>query len=74
MCVSHVPALCDLLAAQITRAHRIPVSALTDFVLCCGQSEAFAAAIFARKLINPLLHLFIYLFIQFISFHFISFH
>ncbi|KAM3402269.1 hypothetical protein ACQJBY_006283 [Aegilops geniculata] len=43
----HVQGICDVLAATMKRDHGLDVDPLTDFAICCGQSEAFAAAIFA---------------------------
>ncbi|KAL6640920.1 hypothetical protein ACP70R_019101 [Stipagrostis hirtigluma subsp. patula] len=43
----HVQGICDILAETVKRDHGLDVDPLTDFVICCGQSEAFAAAIFA---------------------------
>ncbi|XP_039783886.1 probable N-succinyldiaminopimelate aminotransferase DapC isoform X2 [Panicum virgatum] len=47
----HVQGICDILAEMAKRDHGLDVDPLTDFVICCGQSEAFAAAIFA--IIDP---------------------
>ncbi|KAF8672367.1 hypothetical protein HU200_049570 [Digitaria exilis] len=44
---SHVQGICDILAETAKRDHGLDVDPLTDYVICCGQSEAFAAAIFA---------------------------
>lgn len=41
--------ICDILANTMKRDHDLDVDPLTDFVICCGQSEAFAAAIFASS-------------------------
>ncbi|CAL4942415.1 unnamed protein product [Urochloa decumbens] len=43
----HVQGICDVLAETARRDHGLDVDPITDFVICCGQSEAFAAAIFA---------------------------
>ncbi|XP_073113795.1 uncharacterized protein [Elaeis guineensis] len=43
----HVQGICDLLAATMRQNYGLEVNPLTDVVICCGQSEAFAAAIFA---------------------------
>ncbi|KAK3153964.1 hypothetical protein QOZ80_2BG0183920 [Eleusine coracana subsp. coracana] len=43
----HVQGICDILAKTMKRDHGLEVDPLTDFVICCGQSEAFAASIFA---------------------------
>ncbi|KAM0859207.1 hypothetical protein ACQ4PT_047348 [Festuca glaucescens] len=47
----HVQGVCDVLAETMKRDHGLRVDPLTDFAICCGQSEAFAAAIFA--IIDP---------------------
>ncbi|KAG9459569.1 hypothetical protein H6P81_004077 [Aristolochia fimbriata] len=47
----HVQGICDCLALLIKEKHGLDVNPLTDIAICCGQSEAFAAAIFAT--INP---------------------
>uniref|UniRef100_A0ACD5U5J1 Uncharacterized protein n=1 Tax=Avena sativa TaxID=4498 RepID=A0ACD5U5J1_AVESA len=47
----HVQGICDVLAETMKRDHGLHVDPLTDFAICCGQSEAFAAAIFA--IIDP---------------------
>ncbi|KAG0452527.1 hypothetical protein HPP92_024908 [Vanilla planifolia] len=43
----HVQSICELLEEKMKREHSLEVNALTDFVICCGQTEAFAATIFA---------------------------
>lgn len=43
----HVQGVCEILAEAMKRDHGLHVDPLTDFVICCGQSEAFAAAVFA---------------------------
>ncbi|CAN6310726.1 unnamed protein product [Urochloa humidicola] len=43
----HVQGICDVLAETARRDHGLDVDPLTDFVICCGQSESFAAAVFA---------------------------
>ncbi|KAM0870109.1 hypothetical protein ACQ4PT_040236 [Festuca glaucescens] len=45
----HVQGICDVLAETMKRDHGLRVDPLTDFAICCGQSEAFAAAIFASS-------------------------
>jgi len=45
----HVQGICDVLAETMKRDHGLHVDPLTDFAICCGQSEAFAAAIFASS-------------------------
>lgn len=48
----HVQGICDVLAETARRDHGLDADPLTDFVICCGQSEAFAAAIFASSTAN----------------------
>ncbi|XVF22132.1 hypothetical protein REPUB_Repub12eG0147500 [Reevesia pubescens] len=43
----HVQGICDQLALIMKRMHGLSVDPLTDIAICCGQTEAFAAAIFA---------------------------
>ncbi|GLT61930.1 hypothetical protein SLA2020_346000 [Shorea laevis] len=43
----HVQGICDHLAATMKKMHELDVNPLTDIAICCGQTEAFAAAIFA---------------------------
>ncbi|KAG6493320.1 hypothetical protein ZIOFF_048302 [Zingiber officinale] len=43
----HVQGICDLLAVKMKQNHVLDFDPLTDFVICCGQSEAFAATILA---------------------------
>ncbi|KAL7112566.1 hypothetical protein ACP275_04G010100 [Erythranthe tilingii] len=43
----HVQGICDHVACKMKEMHGITVDPLTDIVICCGQSEAFAATIFA---------------------------
>ncbi|XP_014755661.1 uncharacterized protein LOC100836351 isoform X2 [Brachypodium distachyon] len=47
----HVQGICDVLSETMKREHGLYVDPLTDFAICCGQSEAFAAAVFA--IIDP---------------------
>ncbi|GAV57013.1 Aminotran_1_2 domain-containing protein [Cephalotus follicularis] len=47
----HVQGICDNLANLMKEMHGLDVDPLTDIAICCGQSEAFAAAVFA--IINP---------------------
>ncbi|KAL6339767.1 hypothetical protein AAG906_034853 [Vitis piasezkii] len=47
----HVQGICDYLARKMKEMHGLDVDPLTDIAICCGQSEAFAAAVFA--LIDP---------------------
>lgn len=39
--------MCDLLAKMVKQMHGLDIDPVTDVAICCGQSEAFAAAIFA---------------------------
>ncbi|XP_034227223.1 kynurenine--oxoglutarate transaminase 1-like isoform X3 [Prunus dulcis] len=43
----HAPGICDLLANIMKQIHGLDVNPLTDIAICCGQSEALAAAAFA---------------------------
>ncbi|GLT42605.1 hypothetical protein SLA2020_165960 [Shorea laevis] len=43
----HVQGICDHLATTMKKLHDLDVNPLTDIAICCGQTEAFAAAIFA---------------------------
>ncbi|GMN52353.1 hypothetical protein TIFTF001_021514 [Ficus carica] len=43
----HVQGICDHLAMIVKEMHGLNVNPLTDIAICCGQSEAFAAAVFA---------------------------
>ncbi|KHN30662.1 Kynurenine--oxoglutarate transaminase [Glycine soja] len=43
----HVQGVCDLLAKIVKQMHGLDIDPLKDVAICCGQSEAFAAAIFA---------------------------
>ncbi|KAF3779338.1 putative N-succinyldiaminopimelate aminotransferase [Nymphaea thermarum] len=43
----HVQELCDYVARRAKEIHSIVVDPLTDIAICCGQTEAFAATIFA---------------------------
>ncbi|XP_054802407.1 uncharacterized protein LOC129306086 isoform X2 [Prosopis cineraria] len=47
----HVQGICDLLAKIVKEMHGLDINPLTDVAICCGQTEAFAAAIFA--IIDP---------------------
>ncbi|KAI0530945.1 hypothetical protein KFK09_000493 [Dendrobium nobile] len=42
-----VQGICELLEAKMKRDHGLQINPLTDVVICCGQTEAFAASIFA---------------------------
>ncbi|CAM8924776.1 unnamed protein product [Rhodiola kirilowii] len=43
----HVQGICDHVAAMMKETHNLVVGPLTDIAICCGQTEAFAAAVFA---------------------------
>ncbi|MBA0768407.1 hypothetical protein Gotri_017209 [Gossypium trilobum] len=43
----HVQGICDQLALKMKKTHGLDVNPLTDIAICCGQTEAFAAAIFS---------------------------
>ncbi|OMO63940.1 Aminotransferase, class I/classII [Corchorus capsularis] len=43
----HVQGICDELALIMKRMYGLNVDPLTDIAICCGQTEAFASAIFA---------------------------
>ncbi|EEF47306.1 probable N-succinyldiaminopimelate aminotransferase DapC [Ricinus communis] len=43
----HVQGICDHLAGIMKEMHGLDVDPQTDIAICCGQTEAFAAAIFA---------------------------
>ncbi|WVY95794.1 hypothetical protein V8G54_027945 [Vigna mungo] len=43
----NVQGVCDYLAKMMKERHGLDIDPLTDVAICCGQSEAFAAAIFA---------------------------
>ncbi|KAF5801030.1 putative aminotransferase, class-I, pyridoxal-phosphate-binding, aminotransferase, class I/classII [Helianthus annuus] len=47
----HVQGICDLLVDKMKQMHGLDVDPLTDIAICCGQTEAFAATMFA--IINP---------------------
>ncbi|KAK1354302.1 Kynurenine--oxoglutarate transaminase [Heracleum sosnowskyi] len=47
----HVQGICDHLANRMKHMHDLDVDPVTDIVICCGQTEAFAATMFA--IINP---------------------
>ncbi|KAI3773183.1 hypothetical protein L6452_04387 [Arctium lappa] len=47
----HVQGICDLLADKMKQMHGLDVDPLTDIAICCGQTEAFAATMFA--ILNP---------------------
>lgn len=39
--------ICDFVAGKMKEMHGLVVDPVTDIVICCGQSEAFAATMFA---------------------------
>lgn len=43
--------ICDNLARKMKEMHGLDVDPLTDIAICCGQTEAFAAAVFACMLV-----------------------
>ncbi|KAH7517005.1 hypothetical protein FEM48_Zijuj09G0016100 [Ziziphus jujuba var. spinosa] len=43
----HVQGICDRLAEIVKKTHGLDINPLTDIAICCGQTEAFAAAVFA---------------------------
>ncbi|GAB2281772.1 hypothetical protein Dimus_016339 [Dionaea muscipula] len=45
----HVQGICDCVAKNLREMHGLDVDQLTDIAICCGQTEAFAAAMFARR-------------------------
>ncbi|XP_023757527.1 uncharacterized protein LOC111906019 isoform X2 [Lactuca sativa] len=47
----HVQGICDLVADKMKQMHGLDVDPLTDIAICCGQTEAFAATMFA--ILNP---------------------
>ncbi|XP_014511164.1 uncharacterized protein LOC106769886 [Vigna radiata var. radiata] len=47
----NVQGVCDYLAKMMKERNGLDIDPLTDVAICCGQSEAFAAAIFA--IIDP---------------------
>ncbi|KAJ8749426.1 hypothetical protein K2173_025470 [Erythroxylum novogranatense] len=47
----HVQGICDHLAKSMKEMHGLDVDPQTDIAICCGQTEAFAAAVFT--IINP---------------------
>lgn len=42
--------ICDHVACKMKEIQELDVDPLTDIVICCGQSEAFAATMFASKM------------------------
>lgn len=45
----HVQGICDYVAKNMKDMHGLDVDPTTDVVICCGQTEAFSAAMFACK-------------------------
>ncbi|KAK7277794.1 hypothetical protein RJT34_22811 [Clitoria ternatea] len=43
----HVQGICDQLTKMVKEMHGLDIDPLMDIAICCGQTEAFAAAIFA---------------------------
>lgn len=43
----HVQGICDHLAKKMKEMHDLDIDPLTDIAICCGQTEAFAASVFA---------------------------
>lgn len=43
----HVQGICDHVARNVKEMHGLEVDPMTDIVICCGQTEAFAATMFA---------------------------
>ncbi|MED6184265.1 hypothetical protein PIB30_045850 [Stylosanthes scabra] len=43
----HVQGICDHLSQMVKEIHGLDINPLRDIAICCGQTEAFAAAIFA---------------------------
>lgn len=43
----HVHGICEYVATKMKRMHGLVVDPVMDIVICCGQSEAFAATMFA---------------------------
>ncbi|CAA6669137.1 unnamed protein product [Spirodela intermedia] len=43
----HVQGICDKLSKIMKQNHGLDFDPLTDIAICCGQTEAFAAAVFA---------------------------
>ncbi|KAK1278702.1 hypothetical protein QJS04_geneDACA007142 [Acorus gramineus] len=43
----HVQGICDLVAESMKRRYGLDVNPLADVVICVGQTEAFASAVFA---------------------------
>jgi hypothetical protein len=45
-----VQGICEHLAKIVKEMHGLDIDPLTDVAICCGQTESFAAAIFASML------------------------
>uniref|UniRef100_A0A1D1XPU5 Putative N-succinyldiaminopimelate aminotransferase DapC n=1 Tax=Anthurium amnicola TaxID=1678845 RepID=A0A1D1XPU5_9ARAE len=43
----HVQGICDMLSKMMKQKHGLHFDPLTEIAICCGQTEAFAATIFA---------------------------
>ncbi|GJY63648.1 kynurenine--oxoglutarate transaminase [Tanacetum coccineum] len=43
----HVQGICDLVADKMKQMHGLDYDPVTDIAICCGQTEAFAATMFA---------------------------
>lgn len=43
----HVQGICDHLARTVKEMHGLEINPLSDIAICCGQTEAFAAAVFS---------------------------
>ncbi|KAI7992001.1 Kynurenine--oxoglutarate transaminase [Camellia lanceoleosa] len=48
----HVQGICDHVAKIMKHMHGLDFNPLTDIAICCGQSEAFAATMFATLIIQ----------------------
>ncbi|KAL8116743.1 hypothetical protein AgCh_023048 [Apium graveolens] len=46
----HVQGICDNLTDRMKQMHDLDVDPVTDIVICCGHTEAFAATMFAKYL------------------------
>ena len=44
-----VQVICDHMAKQEKERHNLDVNPQTDVAICCGQTGAFAATVFASK-------------------------
>lgn len=42
--------ICDHVAKMMKEMHGLDFDPITDVAICCGQTEAFAAAVFASEL------------------------